>query len=68
MDEGRRPMIARFAVPFAILAVLFLPLPFVLDAIVFGILLAVRPRGEPLLVPAPAACLAGPLLVRGPPR
>jgi hypothetical protein len=61
-------MIARFAVPFVILAVLFLPLPFALGPILFGILLAVRPRGEPFLVPAPVACLAGPLLVRGPPR
>jgi len=61
-------MIARFAVPFLVLAVLFLPLPLALSPIVFGILLAVRPRGEPMSFLAPAACPAGPSLFRGPPR
>ena len=42
-------MITRFAVPFLILAVLFLPLPFVLSLLLFAVLLAVRPRGEPAL-------------------
>jgi len=61
-------MITRFAVPFLILAAVFLPLPFALGPLVFGILLAVRPRGEPFVIPAPAVCPPGPLLVRGPPR
>jgi hypothetical protein len=61
-------MISRFAVPFVVLAVLFLPLPFALNSIVFGVLLAVRPRGEPRSLMAPAACFAGPLLLRAPPR
>jgi hypothetical protein len=61
-------MIGRFAVPFVILAVLFLPLPFALGSIVFGVLLAVRPRGEPCVVRAPAFRFAGPALLRGPPR
>jgi hypothetical protein len=45
-------MTTRFVVPFLILAVLFLPLPFVLSALIFGVLLAVRPRGEPCLAQA----------------
>jgi hypothetical protein len=61
-------MIGRFAVPFVILAAFFLPWPFVLSAIVFGVLLAVRPRGEPCPVPVPVARLARPALLRGPPR
>lgn len=61
-------MLSRFAVPFVILAVLFLPLPFALGSIVFGILLAVRPRGEPCFGRAPFSGLAGPTLLRSPPR
>ena len=61
-------MIARFMVPFLILAVLFLPLPFVLGALVFGVLLAVRPRGEPCLATALASRAGGPPLLRSPPR
>ena len=61
-------MISRFAVPFVILAALFLPLPFALCSIVFGILLAVRPRGEPCLAGAPVFRFAGPTLLRSPPR
>jgi len=58
----------RFAVPFAILAVLFLPLPFVLSVFVFTVVLAVRPRGEPLAVAAAVVRPSGPALLRGPPR
>lgn len=61
-------MISRFAVPFVILAVLFLPLPFVLSSIVFGGLLAARPRSEPCFDWAPVSGLAGPTLLRSPPR
>jgi hypothetical protein len=61
-------MISRFAVPFAILALLFLPLPFALGSIVFGLLLAVRPRGEPCAAAAPVSRFAGPTLLRSPPR
>ncbi|HMA54542.1 MAG TPA: hypothetical protein VKT17_08760 [Acidobacteriota bacterium] len=61
-------MITRFAVPFLILAVLFLPLPFVLSAFVFAVLLAIRPRGEPGLDFVLAAGAAGPCLLRSPPR
>jgi len=61
-------MITRFAVPFLILAVLLLPLPFTLSGLVFGILLAVRPRGEPCLAPAVVPRAGGPSLFRGPPR
>ena len=57
----------RFAVPFAILAVLFLPLPFVLCFFVFGVLLAVRPRGEPAPIALPAARAFRPVLLRSPP-
>jgi hypothetical protein len=66
--EGRMPMINRFAVPFVVLAVLFLPLPFVLSTIIFGVLLMVRPRGEPRSILAPAARFAGLRLLRAPPR
>jgi hypothetical protein len=61
-------MFARFAVPFAILAVLFLPLPFVISVFVFSVLLAVRTRGEPRLAFATVSRPAAPLLLRGPPR
>lgn len=61
-------MTTRFVVPFLILAVLFLPLPFVLSALIFGVLLAVRPRGEPCLAPAVASRAGGPPLLRSPPR
>ena len=45
-------MITRYAIPFVILAVLFLPLPFAIGFLIFGVLLAVRPRGEPDLAAA----------------
>lgn len=59
---------ARFAVPFLILAVLFLPLPFVVAVFIFGILLVARPRGE-LCRETVVVCRHGrPALLRGPPR
>ena len=61
-------MITRVAVPFLILAVIFLPLPFVLGALVFGVLLASRPRGEPCLAQAVASRAGGSPLLRSPPR
>jgi hypothetical protein len=61
-------MTTRFVVPFLILAVLFLPLPFVLSALVFGVLLAVRPRGEPCLAQAEVSRACGSPLLRSPPR
>jgi len=57
----------RFAVPFAILAVLFLPLPFALCIFVFSALLAVRPRGEPAPAGFIAARAVRPVLLRSPP-
>ncbi len=60
-------MITRYAIPFVILAVLFLPLPFVLVFLLFGVLLPVRPRGEPVLDRAVFAHAAGPTLLRSPP-
>jgi hypothetical protein len=61
-------MLARFAIPIAILAVLFLPLPFVICFFVFGALLAISSRGDPGYAPAVIARAAGPALLRGPPR
>ena len=61
-------MIARYAIPFVILAVLFLPLPFVIGFLTFGILLAVKPRGEPDPAAAVVSRSAGPILLRSPPR
>jgi len=61
-------MITRYAIPFVILAVLFLPLPFVLVFLLFGVLLAVRPRGEPVLDRAVFSLAAGTTLLRSPPR
>jgi hypothetical protein len=61
-------MVTRFAVPFLILAVLFVPLPFVLSGLVFAVLLAIRPRGEPCLDAAVISRIAGPCLLRSPPR
>ena len=61
-------MNTRFAIPFMILAVLFLPLPFVLSFFVFGVLLAVRPRGEPCRERAVVSRFTGPTLLRSPPR
>jgi hypothetical protein len=58
----------RLAIPFAILAVLLLPLPFVVCIFVFSAILAVRPRGEPGREPAVLARPARPALPRGPPR
>jgi hypothetical protein len=61
-------MINRFAVPFLILAVIFLPLPFVLGGLISAVLLAVRPRGEPCPDPVVIARISGPRLLRSPPR
>jgi hypothetical protein len=61
-------MAARFAVPFLILAVLFLPLPFVVAVFVFGVLLVARPRGEPCREAVVGRCHGRPALFRGPPR
>ncbi len=60
-------MISHGAVPFLLLALLFLPLPFILSFFVFGVLLAVRPRGEPFAFRALIARPAGPTLLRSPP-
>jgi len=61
-------MKARFAIPFIILAVLFLPLPFVLCFFLFGVILAVGPRGEPCRERAVIARFTGPISLRSPPR
>lgn len=61
-------MIFRSAIPFLILAVLFLPLPFILSFFFFGVLLAVGPRGEPNGACAVISRFAGPTLLRSPPR
>ena len=60
-------MMTRCAIPFLILAVLFLPLPFVFSFFFFGVLLAVRPRGEPGHASAVISRFAGPTLLRSPP-
>lgn len=60
-------MSIRWLVPFAVLAVLFLPLPFVISLFVFSVLLAVRPRGEPALAGFAAARAVRPILLRSPP-
>ena len=61
-------MTTRFAVPFLILAVLFLPLPFVFSVFIFVVLLAVRPRREPGPATDIIAVFSGPRLLRSPPR
>jgi len=61
-------MISRFAIPFLILAILFLPLPFILSFLFFSVLLAIRPRGEPRGACAVMARPAGLTLLRSPPR
>jgi hypothetical protein len=61
-------MLPRPAIPFIILAVLFLPLPFALTSLVFSVLLAVRPRGEPALEGVCRPRPAGPASLRSPPR
>ncbi len=60
-------MITRNAIPFLILAVLFLPLPFIISFFLFGVLLTVRPRGEPARDRAIIRRFAGPALLRSPP-
>ena len=60
-------MITRSAIPVLILALLFLPLPFILGFFFFGVLLAVRPRGEPCGDCAVMARPAGLTLLRSPP-
>ncbi len=60
-------MISRSAVPFLALAVLFLPLPFILGFFFFGVLLSVRPRGEPDHAFAVISRFSGPILLRSPP-
>lgn len=61
-------MTLRWAIPFLILAVVFLPLPFAISLLVFGVLLAVRPRGEPVPIRSVLRRSDGPALLRGPPR
>lgn len=61
-------MAARFAVPFLILAVLVLPLPFAIVFFVLSVLLVVRPRGEPCREPAVVCRPGGLALLRSPPR
>ena len=60
-------MITRNAIPILILALLFLPLPFILSFFFFGVLLAVRPREEPAYARAVIARSAWPTLLRSPP-
>jgi len=60
-------MMIRNAIPFLILAVLFLPLPFILSFLFFGVLLAVRPRGEPAYARAVISRFSWPTLLRSPP-
>ncbi len=60
-------MITRTAIPVLILVALFLPLPFILSFFFFGVLLAVRPRGEPGYACAVISRFAGPILLRSPP-
>jgi hypothetical protein len=60
-------MITRTAIPVLILAVLLLPLPFILGFFFFGVLLAVRPRGAPVYACAVTSRFAGPTLLRSPP-
>jgi hypothetical protein len=61
-------MSTRFAIPFVILAVLFLPLPFILSFFVSSVLLAVRTRGEPFPEFAVVSFVTGPPLLRSPPH
>jgi hypothetical protein len=61
-------MTTRCAIPFVILAVLFLPLPFAVAFLFFGVLLAVRPRGEPVPAGVAISRFSGPTLLRSPPR
>ncbi|HSA94423.1 MAG TPA: hypothetical protein VLJ16_00125 [Acidobacteriota bacterium] len=61
-------MTIRWAIPFIILAVIFLPLPFALGFLVFSVLLVVRPRGEPEPAQAFASRRAVSVLLRSPPR
>ncbi|MBP7706173.1 MAG: hypothetical protein KA243_02895 [Candidatus Aminicenantes bacterium] len=68
MGKKREAMISRFAVPFLILAVVFLPLPFVLALFLCAVSLSVRPRGEPAFAGSPVARPAGLPLLRSPPR
>ena len=60
-------MRTRCAIPVLILAVLLLPLPFILSIFFFGVLLAVRPRGEPGYACAVISRSAWPTLLRSPP-
>lgn len=60
-------MIYPGAVPFLLLAILFLPLPFIRLPVLFTVLLAVRPHGEPSMDRVPAARSSRPILLRGPP-
>jgi hypothetical protein len=60
-------MITRTEIPVLILAVLLLPLPFILSFFFFGVLLTVRPRGEPVYACAVISRFAGPTLLRSPP-
>lgn len=61
-------MAARYALPFLVLAVLLLPLPFAVVFFVLSVPLVVRPRGEPRRQPAVVRRPGGPGLLRSPPR
>ena len=61
-------MDTRFAIPFVILAVLFMPLPFILSFFVSSVLLAARTRGEPFPEIAFISLVAAPPLLRSPPH
>jgi hypothetical protein len=60
-------MISRGAIPILVLAVLLLPLPLFFYRLVFAVLLAVRPRGEPGAGRAVIALPGGLPLLRSPP-
>lgn len=68
MEKRPDTLIDKFAVPFLVLAVVFLPLPFVLALFLFAVSLSVRPRGEPALAGTPFSRPAGLPLLRSPPR
>ena len=61
-------MTIRWAVPIIILIAVLLPLPFAVASLVFSVLLAVRPRGEPEPARAAVFRFAGRSLLRSPPR
>jgi hypothetical protein len=62
-----KAMINPGAIPFLVLAALLLPLPLFFCPLLFAVLLAIRPRGEPAAAPAVAAFSPGRPLLRSPP-